>query len=47
MGSLAKKGLGDQRTSGALVDRIMEDVRQISGSLDDIDWNISPKNDSL
>ena len=47
MGSLAKKGLGDQRTSGALVDRIMEDVRQISGSLDDIVWNISPKNDSL
>ena len=47
MGSLAKKGLGDQRTSGALVERIMEDVRQISGSLDDIVWNISPKNDSL
>jgi two-component sensor histidine kinase len=47
MGSLAKKGLADQRTSGALVDRIMEDVRQISGSLDDIVWNISPKNDSL
>ena len=47
MGSLAKKGLVDQRTSGALVDRIMEDVRQISGSLDDIVWNISPKNDSL
>ena len=47
MGSLAKKGMADQRTSGALVDRIMEDVRQISGSLDDIVWNISPKNDSL
>jgi signal transduction histidine kinase len=47
MGSLAKKEMTDQRTSGALVDRIMEDVRQISGSLDDIVWNISPKNDSL
>jgi ligand-binding sensor domain-containing protein/two-component sensor histidine kinase len=47
MGSLAKKELSDQQSSGALVDRIMEDVRQISGSLDDIVWNISPKNDSL
>jgi len=47
MGSLAKKGMSGQQTSGALVDRIMEDVRQISGSLDDIVWNISPKNDSL
>jgi signal transduction histidine kinase len=25
----------------------MEDVRQMSGSLDDIVWNISPKNDAL
>ncbi len=47
MGSLAKKELPVQHASNALVDRIMEDVRQISGSLDDIVWNISPKNDSL
>ena len=47
MGSLAKKGLSGQQATGTLVDRIMEDVRQISGSLDDIVWNISPKNDSL
>jgi signal transduction histidine kinase len=47
MGSLAKKQLADPQTSEALVDRIMDDVRQISGSLDDIVWNISPKNDSL
>lgn len=47
MGSLAKKELSSQNTSGALVDRIMEDVRQISSSLDDIVWNISPRNDSL
>jgi signal transduction histidine kinase len=47
MGTLAKKQVSDPVTSGALVDRIMEDVRQISGSLDDIVWNISPKNDSL
>ena len=47
MGSLAKKGLPDKNPSTALVDRIMEDVRQISGSLDDIVWNISAKNDSL
>ncbi|WP_276374548.1 sensor histidine kinase [Chryseolinea sp. H1M3-3] len=47
MGSLAKKELPVQHASSALVDRIMDDVRQISGSLDDIVWNISPKNDSL
>jgi signal transduction histidine kinase len=47
MSSLAKKELPAEHTSGALVDRIMDDVRQISGSLDDIVWNISPKNDSL
>ena len=47
MGSLAKKELSNQPGSSLLVDRIMEDVRQISGSLDDIVWNISPKNDSL
>ncbi|HZI24777.1 MAG TPA: two-component regulator propeller domain-containing protein, partial [Chryseolinea sp.] len=47
MGSLVKKELPAQHNTGALIDRIMEDVRQISGSLDDIVWNISPKNDSL
>jgi ligand-binding sensor domain-containing protein/signal transduction histidine kinase len=47
MGALAARELPPQHTSRALVDRIMEDVRQISGSLDDIVWNISPKNDSL
>jgi ligand-binding sensor domain-containing protein/two-component sensor histidine kinase len=47
MGSLAKKELSNQQTSGLLIERIMEDVRQISGSLDDIIWNISPRNDSL
>lgn len=47
MGSLAKKQLSDPQTSGLLVDRIMDDVRQISSSIDDIVWNISPKNDSL
>lgn len=47
MGSLVKKEISGQPTSSALVERIMEDVRQISGSLDDIVWNISPKNDSL
>jgi len=47
MGSLAKKELSNQTGTGVLVDRIMEDVRQISSSLDDIVWNISPKNDSL
>jgi ligand-binding sensor domain-containing protein/signal transduction histidine kinase len=47
MGSIAKKELTAQHISITLVDRIMEDVRQISSSLDDIVWNISPKNDAL
>lgn len=47
MGTLAQKHISDPVTSGTLVERIMDDVRQISGSLDDIVWNISPKNDSL
>ena len=47
MGSIAKKELTAQHISVTLVDRIMEDVRQISSSLDDIVWNISPKNDAL
>jgi ligand-binding sensor domain-containing protein/two-component sensor histidine kinase len=47
MGSMAKKQLSNPQTSAVLVDKIMEDVRYISGSLDDIVWNISPKNDSL
>jgi signal transduction histidine kinase len=47
MGALAARELPAQHSSRALVDRIMDDVRQISGSLDDIVWNISPKNDSL
>jgi len=47
MGSLAQKELTAQNSSVTLVDRIMEDVRQISSSLDDIVWNISPKNDEL
>ncbi len=47
MGSIAQKELTAQHSSVTLVDRIMEDVRQISSSLDDIVWNISPKNDEL
>jgi signal transduction histidine kinase/ligand-binding sensor domain-containing protein len=47
MGSLAKKELTSQDAPSTFVDRIMEDVRQMSSSLDDIVWNISPKNDAL
>lgn len=47
MGTLAKREITDPEKSGALIDRMMEDVRQISSSVDDIVWNISPKNDTL
>lgn len=47
MGSLAKNELTSQDAPSTFVDRIMEDVRQMSSSLDDIVWNISPKNDAL
>jgi signal transduction histidine kinase/ligand-binding sensor domain-containing protein len=47
MGSLAKREPSSQELPSTLMDRIMEDVRQMSSSLDDIVWNISPKNDAL
>ena len=47
MGTLARKGLPSEHPSLPFVDRMVEEVHQISGSLDDIVWNISPKNDAL
>jgi signal transduction histidine kinase/ligand-binding sensor domain-containing protein len=47
MGSLARRESSTQEIPSTLMDRIMEDVRQMSSSLDDIVWNISPKNDAL
>lgn len=47
MGTLARKGLPAEHPSLPFVDRMVEEVQQISGSLDDIVWNISPKNDAL
>ncbi|MEO7989673.1 MAG: two-component regulator propeller domain-containing protein [Chryseolinea sp.] len=47
MGTLAQKTMTEQHPSTPFISRIIEDVQQISGSLDDIVWNISPKNDGL
>jgi signal transduction histidine kinase len=47
MGTLAKSKLESAHPSVSFVDRIVEEVQLISGSLDDIVWNISPRNDSL
>jgi signal transduction histidine kinase len=47
MGALAKKDLLETHPSASFVDRMVEEVQQISSSLDDIVWNISPRNDAL
>jgi signal transduction histidine kinase len=47
MGTLAKKVMPQTHPSTQFVERIVEEVQQMSGSLDDIVWNISPKNDEL
>ncbi|MCD9018948.1 sensor histidine kinase [Parachryseolinea silvisoli] len=47
MGALAKKDLPETHPSASFVDRMVEEVQQISSSLDDIVWNISPRNDAL
>lgn len=47
MGTLAQKGLSEQHPATQFVDRMVEEARHMSGSLDDIIWNISAKNDSL
>jgi signal transduction histidine kinase len=47
MGTLARKDLPDEHPSRSFIDRITEEISQISSSLDDIVWNISPRNDAL
>lgn len=47
MGTLAQKNMQEQHPSTPFILRIVEEVQQISSSLDDIVWNISPKNDEL
>ncbi|MEJ7646108.1 MAG: two-component regulator propeller domain-containing protein [Chryseolinea sp.] len=47
MGNLAQKKLLEVHPSAHFVARIVEEVQHMSGSLDDIIWNISPKNDAL
>jgi ligand-binding sensor domain-containing protein/two-component sensor histidine kinase len=47
MGALAQKSAGRDDGSSQFVSRIVEEVQVISGSLDDIVWNISPKHDTL
>jgi two-component sensor histidine kinase len=47
IGTLAKKDLPNAHPSRAFMERMMEEIHQISGSLDDIVWNISPRNDEL
>jgi signal transduction histidine kinase len=47
MGALARKDLPPQHPSLSFIDRMTEEIHQISSSLDDIVWNISPRNDAL
>jgi signal transduction histidine kinase/ligand-binding sensor domain-containing protein len=47
MGTLAKKDLPVSHPSASFVERMVEEVQQMSSSLDDIVWNISPRNDAL
>jgi len=47
MGTLAQNKLTDEHPSKPFLERMVDEVQQISGSLDDIVWNISPKNDAL
>lgn len=47
IGAMAQNNLPGQHPSKPLLERMVEEIQQISGSLDDIVWNISPKNDAL
>jgi signal transduction histidine kinase len=47
MGTLAQNSMSKEHESSHYLSRIVDEVRQVSGSLDDIVWNISPKNDTL
>lgn len=47
MGTLAQNTMGKDEGALVFVKRMVEEVQVISGSLDDIVWNISPKHDTL
>lgn len=47
MGTMARQGLPAQDPAAPLLDRMIEEARQISSSLDDIVWSINPRNDEL
>ncbi len=47
MGTMVKESLPAEHPSRPMVERIVDDSRQISGSLDDIVWSINPRNDEL
>lgn len=47
MGMMAKKNLQEKHPAVPLLERMVEETNQISGSLDDIVWSINPKNDDL
>ncbi len=47
MGTLARKELAQTHPSASFIERMVEETQQISSSLDDIVWNISPRNDAL
>ncbi len=47
MGTMVRENLPAGHPSRSMVERIVEDSRQISSSLDDIVWSINPRNDEL
>ena len=47
IGTMAQQNFSGQHPSRPLVERMVEEIQQISTSLDDIVWNISPRNDAL
>lgn len=47
LGAMANQTLPSGHPSGSMVERIVSEARQVSGSLDDIVWSINPHNDAL
>ncbi|GAB3012016.1 hypothetical protein GCM10027185_02630 [Spirosoma pulveris] len=47
LGTMIRLNLPSQHPSGAMVERIVTEARQVSNSLDDIVWSINPNNDDL
>jgi sugar lactone lactonase YvrE/signal transduction histidine kinase len=45
LGVMARKGLPDGHPAAPLLERMNEEVHQVSGALDDIVWSINPRND--